>query len=41
MALVRVDTPIGPVDFAGTHMQAGYETDAYLPTQISQTLEAT
>lgn len=41
LALIRVQTPLGPLDFAGTHMQAGYETDAYLPTQISQTIEAT
>lgn len=40
MARVRVDTPIGPVDFAGTHAQAGYESTTYVPIQVAQMIEA-
>lgn len=37
---VRIETPVGEVDFAVTHMQATYDTHDYLFVQIAQVLEA-
>lgn len=38
-ARVVVQTPAGDVDFAATHLQAGYGTDEYVTVQLSQMLE--
>ncbi len=37
---VRVETPLGPVDLAGTHLQAAYGTQDYLAVQLGQVVEA-
>ena len=37
---VRVETPVGEIDFAATHMQARYGSEDYLFVQLSQVLEA-
>lgn len=36
---VRIQTPLGPVRFVDTHLQASYRTGSYEPVRISQALE--
>ncbi len=40
LALVEVQTPLGHLGFATTHLQSGYGTRDYLAVQISQAVEA-
>lgn len=40
IARVTVRTPLGEVDFAATHLQAGYGTNEYVFVQMSQALQA-
>lgn len=40
IARVTVRTPIGEVDFAATHLQAGYGSNDYLFVQMGQALQA-
>lgn len=39
VARVRVQTPLGDVDFADTHMQANYSPGGYLSVRLGQALE--
>jgi endonuclease/exonuclease/phosphatase family metal-dependent hydrolase len=38
--IVRVETPLGMVRFADTHLHARYGSDEFMPVQISQALQA-
>ncbi len=40
VAQVRVETPLGPISFAATHLQASYRSNDYVFVQMSQALEA-
>jgi len=40
VARVKVDTPVGPVFFAATHLQASYGSNDYIFVQMHQALEA-
>jgi endonuclease/exonuclease/phosphatase family metal-dependent hydrolase len=40
VAVVRVQTPKGPITFAGTHLQASYGSSDYVFVQTHQALEA-
>ena len=40
VAVVKVETPIGPVSFAATHLQASYGSKDYVFVQMHQAIEA-